>query len=296
MFDAQLAAAGGHAASSGGHPGASAPHAPAPPHVPIHPNVERARLEREYFARFWRDSRVIWPFLYSETFYEGSGFACDDSGCYSDNPDVQEAFQALQALINQFSGAANFAPLDLNGQMDLRTLDAAVRAARIAALLPAVQTMEPYGTRQLMELTSGIYTPEWLTQRTGQLLSGFNFALSTAEATWPALVAPGTAPSGALSDAETDKKPLYKKWQFWALLVGTVAVVGGGGYWIYRRRRATTTGVGNPERPQVRYRVGGKKTFDTPEAANEYAERIWQKSGVVVEIREVRSRTAARRR
>lgn len=47
-----------------------------------------------------------------------------------------------------------------------------------------------------------------------------------------------SAPFGAWNlGAEADKKPLYKKWQFWASLAGGAAVVGTGTYLFAQRHR-----------------------------------------------------------
>jgi hypothetical protein len=190
----------------------------------------------------WRDPREMWPLLYAAEFRLGYGYNCDGGGCFTPDSSIGAAFAALQDQINRFSAAAGFPPLTPDDRIDAGTAAAAIAAARIAAMLPQVQAQTTFGTRQVMELAQNGGSPDWIAQRTGALLAGFHFAADTAEATWPALLAPGgggaapSAPGGLFGALGDGQKPWYKKTKFWLGIAAGAAVGGGSAYLISRRR------------------------------------------------------------
>ena len=91
--------------------------------------------------------------------------------------------------------------------------------------------------------TFSVYCPVgWMAPAGTSAQLGFGFGAAAVPAPPPnsikvadEIVEPAEAPSnGAVED---DAKPFYKNWKFWAIVAGSVAVVGTTSYVIYRRRR-----------------------------------------------------------
>lgn len=220
----QFGGFGAHGGGGGGH--GFSPHGGAP-------HGEARHFDFRYERGPWVDPHARWGFLFDTDWRSGGAFSCDGVTCAANSADAGSAFAELQNQINRFAAAGGFMPLTLDDRIDTATADAATRAAQAAALLPQVQAQSAPGTRQIMELTQGMRSPEWIAQRVGLLMQGFHFAADTAEATQPAVLAPNGLGMSLYS------KPLYKKWQFWAVLAGTAAVAGGGGYLLLRHRHAS---------------------------------------------------------